>query len=349
MIMVAAVLCATMVATNVFAHAHYEDSVPAKGAVVQTAPTEVSITFAETVQAQNLSVEVTDAGGASVTDGAAAKDPADGTKVTVPLKANLSAGRYVVEWSNVSSEDGDEAMGAFSFYVQTQPTADDLAKDQELENVGHEEEGSPTAEATMAMDHMHMPADIPAPAVLLEGSVDVVLTALNDSGVSGTAVVKSLDSGHRTEVTVTLSGLAPGTSHMTHVHMGVACSDNASELGSHLADLQNVVADASGHGTSVTQIDVAFATVASGENKIVSHTGASPATDADKVPIVCGAIPPYLAATSQPVSVPATGMGPASGGQWPSASLLLALAGIGAVVAGSGAVVAIKRARAGSR
>jgi methionine-rich copper-binding protein CopC len=129
------------------AHAHYDSSTPTKGQVLQTAPASVVINFAEDIEttAGSYGVTVEKDGGGSVTSGAATVS--GDAQLTVQLQSGLGAGRYVVNWHNVSSDDGDAAEGAFSFYIQTQPTAADLAKDEELTHVGEEEEATPTAEA----------------------------------------------------------------------------------------------------------------------------------------------------------------------------------------------------------
>lgn len=338
--MTCAALATIAYQTSVYAHADYESSVPATGAVVQTAPSEVSITFTQNIQTLGLSIAVTDHDGVSVTDGETQRDPSDHHTATVSLQSALEPGRYVVEWTNASAEDGDEGSGAFSFYIQTQPTPDDLAKDEALDG-GHA--APPDADDT----HSHMPAEMPTPAAFIEGSVSVVMGTLNDSGVTGTAVVRSLDGGHRSEVTVTLSALPPNTSHMTHVHVGAACSEQAGELGAHLVDVANVVADGSGHGSSVTAVDVAFANVASGENKMVSHVGSAPTTDADKVPIACGTIPAAAGHAAVPVTAPHTGQGiesnPVHTGL-PWWSLILVSAGVSLI--GAGTVMARVAARA---
>ncbi len=147
-IAVASVAAALVLVSTAWGHAHTESTTPAKGAVVQTSPAKVEIMFVEEIQrtAGTYGITVEKDGGASVTAGAAAIDAVDAAHLSVALKANLAAGRYVVNWHNVSSVDGDAAEGAFSFYVKTDPTAADLAKDAELEMIGEEELTEPTTE-----------------------------------------------------------------------------------------------------------------------------------------------------------------------------------------------------------
>ena len=117
--------------------------------MLQSAPTNVDIVFVETIQktAGSYGIDVALAGGGSVTSGAATIDPADAAHLSVALKPDLAAGRYAVNWHNVSSVDGDAAEGAYSFYVKTQPTAVDLAKDAEMAMVGREPIKAPAAVA----------------------------------------------------------------------------------------------------------------------------------------------------------------------------------------------------------
>ena len=124
------------------AHSRLKDSTPKVGEVVQTAPDQVAITFTEDIQkvAGTYDIAVADTGGASVTAGPAAIDEQDRSKLSVPLQANLPAGRYVVRYKNVSDADGDPFEGAFSFYVQVQPTAADLHGDAQLAQIGAAEE-----------------------------------------------------------------------------------------------------------------------------------------------------------------------------------------------------------------
>jgi methionine-rich copper-binding protein CopC len=344
-------LAAVMQPLTAAAHAEYESSVPAKGAVVPAAPDEVSITFDTDIQTIGLSIEVTH-DGASVTDGDAQREAADHTTASVPLDAGLAPGRYVVEWTNVSDADGDAHEGAFSFYIQTQPTAEDLEADEALEDEHHEmPTGTPHAGETPVVTapdesgYMHEQAPVTAPAILLEGSVAVVMAPLNNSGVTGTAVARSLDGGNRSEITVVLSGLEPNTSHMTHVHVGTACVADAAQLGAHLVDLTNVQADASGRGTAITVADVPFATVANGQNKVVSHMGAAPTTDADKMPIACGAVPAIHAEghSESAISAPQTGSGPAAGGSHSMPYLLgIIAAGLAFVAVGAGRLAGVR-------
>jgi hypothetical protein len=141
------------------AHARYKSSTPGKGEVVRASPARVEITFTQDIQkvGGTYGIEVTKDRGASVTAGPAVVDEQDRSKLSVPLQPNLDPGRYVVNYKNVSDEDGDPFNGAFSFYLNYQANAVDLENDRQLEAVGAELEtpgatsspaGNPTASGT---------------------------------------------------------------------------------------------------------------------------------------------------------------------------------------------------------
>ncbi len=96
------------------AHAELVDSDPAEGAVVDTAPETVTLTFNEPVRLTSQEIAVYDADGEEVTSTAGAS----GEQVTVDLTdaAGLDDGTYVVSW-NVLSGDGHPISGALTFSV----------------------------------------------------------------------------------------------------------------------------------------------------------------------------------------------------------------------------------------
>lgn len=142
MLAAAAVLAATLLAAApVFAHARYKSSTPGTGEVLTASPSRVEITFTEQLQkvSGTYAIEMSKDRGALVATGPAVVDDTDRTKLSVSLQAPLQPGRYVVNWKNVSDDDGDPATGAFSFYVNTQPNAVDLDNDRQLAQVGFED------------------------------------------------------------------------------------------------------------------------------------------------------------------------------------------------------------------
>jgi hypothetical protein len=104
----------------------------------------------------------------------------------------------------------------------------------------------------------------------------VALTAVGESGVSGELILTP--AGGETEVSVTLSGLEPNSTHPGHIHEGTC-----SAPGSVVAPLGEITADATGSGTMTTSVPVATATVTAG-NHIVQYHGEGMA------PIACAEI-----------------------------------------------------------
>jgi methionine-rich copper-binding protein CopC len=112
-------------ALTVFGHSAYDHSTPNQSEVVTTPPTQVDVFFKEEVvrQAGQFFVHVANDQGTQVSDGDGAVADADRTHITATIPTALSDGRYIVRWKTVSDADGDEAEGAFCFYVNVQPSA----------------------------------------------------------------------------------------------------------------------------------------------------------------------------------------------------------------------------------
>ncbi|SFO75617.1 hypothetical protein SAMN05660464_0992 [Geodermatophilus dictyosporus] len=100
------------------AHDELVGSVPAAGATVP-APAQVELQLSAPAQALGTQVLVSGPDGAAVSEGPAALA---GSTVVQPLRADLPAGGYTVEW-RVTSSDGHPLEGAFSFTVTGPATA----------------------------------------------------------------------------------------------------------------------------------------------------------------------------------------------------------------------------------
>jgi methionine-rich copper-binding protein CopC len=148
--LVAMLAIVQVAAPAALAHARYKSSTPGKGEAITASPAPVEIVFTQEIQkiAGGYSIEVVKDRGLDVTAGPAVVNDSDRTRLSVPLQPNLAAGRYVVNWTNVSDDDGDPATGAFSFYLNYTPNAVDLNNDAQLEKIGFEEEETPGADAT---------------------------------------------------------------------------------------------------------------------------------------------------------------------------------------------------------
>jgi methionine-rich copper-binding protein CopC len=100
---------------NGLAHAHLERAFPAPGGSVDSAPGEVIIDFTEPLEPELSSIEVRDADGGRVDDGATHVAPGDGKRLSVGLKP-LRPGSYKVLW-RVTSIDTHRSEGGFEFTV----------------------------------------------------------------------------------------------------------------------------------------------------------------------------------------------------------------------------------------
>lgn len=114
---------------NASAHADLESSTPGDGEVVAEAPARVDAYFSQEMARSGglpTMVVVNEAG--DVLSEEAVLDDADRTHLSVELPPALPDGRYTVIWHTLSDEDGEEAQGAFHFYVgegpsETEPAA----------------------------------------------------------------------------------------------------------------------------------------------------------------------------------------------------------------------------------
>jgi methionine-rich copper-binding protein CopC len=104
-----------MISGPAFAHAFLDHASPPVGSEVSGSPAAVDLTYTEPVEPLFSTIQVTDAGGARVDQGApAAKD--GGRILSVALKP-LAPGVYAVEW-HVTSVDTHKTEGHFSFTVK---------------------------------------------------------------------------------------------------------------------------------------------------------------------------------------------------------------------------------------
>jgi methionine-rich copper-binding protein CopC len=97
------------------AHAHLDHAQPAADSTVKTPPKDVTLWFTEAVEPKFSSVDVRDAKGSSVNDGAAQAVAGNTAELRVMLKP-LAAGTYTVEWRALSV-DTHRTHGTFSFTV----------------------------------------------------------------------------------------------------------------------------------------------------------------------------------------------------------------------------------------
>ncbi len=96
------------------AHAALLGSAPAQGAVVDKAPTQVTLTFSETVALSDGSLQVLDPKGQRVDTGKASN--LSGTIYGVPVRTGLPDGTYTVTY-HVVSADSHPVSGGFTFSI----------------------------------------------------------------------------------------------------------------------------------------------------------------------------------------------------------------------------------------
>jgi LPXTG-motif cell wall-anchored protein len=109
------------------AHADLERSEPAADAVLTESPKEVRMFFTQALKPETTA-RVLDASGNQVDNKDSKVDLNDLDRKTFTLTVPaLAPGKYTVEWTSVSDEDGDSHEGSFSFTIQgaaqAQPTA----------------------------------------------------------------------------------------------------------------------------------------------------------------------------------------------------------------------------------
>jgi methionine-rich copper-binding protein CopC len=108
-----------------FAHAEYQSSTPANGAILAATPTTVRIVFSEGFVPEKSSASVVGPDGARADNNDAKPDPTDPDRTTMVLTliSGLGNGVYTVYWDTVSADDGDETNDSFTFTVAAPATA----------------------------------------------------------------------------------------------------------------------------------------------------------------------------------------------------------------------------------
>ena len=122
-------------APDAAAHAAYESSTPAFAEQLDESPSRISIRFTQELfrreGANAISVQHADSG-RQIAVGPPTIGNDDRRLMTVDLQDTLAPGRYLVSWTNLSAEDGDEDSGAYPFYVASQPTDSDQSDDRRI-------------------------------------------------------------------------------------------------------------------------------------------------------------------------------------------------------------------------
>ncbi|MDT0165291.1 copper resistance protein CopC [Actinotalea sp. AC32] len=126
------------------AHDSLVGSEPADGAVVETAPAQVVLTFSSTQLDVGAAVTVTGPDGREWADGA---PRVEDERVVQPLATGMAAGAYAVQWRSVSG-DGHPVTGTFAFEVAaaaTDPAGPSAAPEPVPTQEAAEEPGDPAS------------------------------------------------------------------------------------------------------------------------------------------------------------------------------------------------------------
>lgn len=100
-----------------FAHPDFVSGNPAPNAAVESAPSELRLTFTEPLFVNFSGVKLTDARGKPVKVGKARLAPGDNKVLIVPLTTPLGPGSYKVNWHAVSG-DTHRITGSYRFTVR---------------------------------------------------------------------------------------------------------------------------------------------------------------------------------------------------------------------------------------
>src|SRR5512143_1855972 len=107
-----ALIIALLTSGVVLAHADIVRSDPAANAVLDQAPSRVTIEFTEPVEPRLSKIEVLYDDGSGADNNDPTHDPSDPTKLSVWLKDSRT-GTYIVSWRALSEADGHVTSGAY--------------------------------------------------------------------------------------------------------------------------------------------------------------------------------------------------------------------------------------------
>jgi methionine-rich copper-binding protein CopC len=102
-------------------HAELDTVSPADGGTVSGPPTEIVMTFTETLDPAKSSIKLVDAGGTVIVEGSTV-DTSDAKVMRLGLPAGLAAATYTARWISASAQDGDLDHGTTTFTVEAAAT-----------------------------------------------------------------------------------------------------------------------------------------------------------------------------------------------------------------------------------
>ena len=114
-----AIVALGLAAGTALGHAELDTADPADGAVLDTAPTSITLTFTERLDPSKSSFRLLDAGGDNLGTG-----EATGPRRMTLDGLTLGPGEYLIKWTSASADDGDIERGQLTFTVaEAAPTA----------------------------------------------------------------------------------------------------------------------------------------------------------------------------------------------------------------------------------
>ena len=119
-VLAAAALIALVAPATASAHAYLTKTVPTPGAILDTPPRTIALTYDEAVEPRFAIISVTNARGDQQTTAPVHRSPSNPDTLVVPLKPHLSTGWYLIYWRAISV-DGHPVQGGYTFAVGPNP------------------------------------------------------------------------------------------------------------------------------------------------------------------------------------------------------------------------------------
>lgn len=194
---------------HVEAHASYVRSEPAFAAELATAPDQIDLWFSQQLfrrQGANT-IRLLDSSGTERLLNETVIDNADRKHLFARVAEPLPPGRYIVEWTNLSAEDGDDDSGRYPFYVAYSPSAVDEERDRSLAEEllipypGDDPDQRPIEAADETEAGISDPVTLPVAAEPDEGGISTgpivlaVVSAVAVVGLMGGRLVKAKRDG----------------------------------------------------------------------------------------------------------------------------------------------------------
>lgn len=108
-------------------HGEYVSSMPAANAMLDKAPTVVTVRFSEPIDPNQSDIQVYDVTGKLVSTAPAKLNGSDHQTMAVPMQANGSE-IYLVNWHNDSTDESHRDSGSFRFFVNISPMLKGMVK-----------------------------------------------------------------------------------------------------------------------------------------------------------------------------------------------------------------------------